>query len=86
MKAFAMLVSILLIIYVVALLALTWHNISRTLFGHTYENEPGVRFWMRQIMIILWPLVIASEQGRHALRVIWTGNNDLVPPGREDLK
>jgi hypothetical protein len=86
MRLLADIGSLLLIIYIVSVLALTWHNISKTLFGHTFEHEPGVRFWMRQILILFWPLVLASEEGRYALYVIWTGKDDRTPPGREDLR
>lgn len=86
MKILALIGNLILIIYLLGLISLTFHNISKTLFGHVYENESGIRFWMRQIMIILWPLVIASEEGRYALYVIWTGKDDRTPPGREDLR
>lgn len=85
MKFLGLLGSLVFIVYVVGVLSLTFHNVSKTLFGHTYQHEPFVRFWMRQILIILWPLVLASEEGRYALYVIWTGNNDRPIPGREDL-
>jgi hypothetical protein len=86
MKLLALVGSLALFIYFVGLLTLTFHNISKTLFGHVFEAEAGTRFWMRQIMLIMWPLVLASEEGRYALYVIWTGKDDRTPPGREDLK
>jgi hypothetical protein len=85
-KLLALVGSLALFIYIVVLVVLTFHNVSRTLFGHTYQHEAGVRFWMRQFMIILWPLALASEEGKYALYVIWTGKDDRTPPGREDLK
>jgi hypothetical protein len=85
MKLLAMIGSLILLVWIVGMLLLTFHNVSKTLFGHVFENEPGVRFFMRQILIILWPLVLASEEGRYALRVIWTGRDDWTPPGRPDL-
>lgn len=86
MKFLAMLGSLLLIVWIVGMIVLTWHNVSKTVFGHVFEDEPGVRFWMRQILIIAWPLVIFSKEGHYALHVIWTGRDDRVPPGREDLR
>lgn len=86
MKLLALVGSFLLFVYFVGVVLLTFHNVSKTLFGHTFENEAGVRFWMRQILILLWPLVLASEEGHYALKVIWTGRDDFTPPGREDLR
>jgi hypothetical protein len=86
MRLLALVGSLALFIYIVAVVLLSFHNFSRTLFGHTFEKEAGTRYWMRQIMIMLWPLAIASEEGRYALYVIWTGRDDKTPPGREDLK
>lgn len=86
MRLLALIGSLMLFVYIVGALMLTVHNVSKTLFGHVFENEPGVRFWMRQILILLWPLVLASEEGHHALKVIWTGRDDFTPPGREDLR
>jgi hypothetical protein len=84
-KLLALMGDLFLIVWIVGILMLTFHNISKTVFGHTFEKEAGVRFWMREIMIILWPLVLASEEGRYALYVIWTGRDDKTPPHREDL-
>lgn len=86
MRLLALLGSLGLMIYIIGVGFLTFHNVSRVLFGHTFEHEAGTRFWMRQLLILMWPLVLASEQGRYALYVIWTGKDDRTPPGREDLK
>jgi hypothetical protein len=86
MKLLALVGSLLLFVWIVGMLLLTFHNVSKTVFGHTFQHEPGVRFWMRQILIFLWPLVLASEEGQYALYVIWTGKDDKTPPGREDLR
>ena len=86
MKLLALVGSLALFIYIVVTLVLTFHNVSKTLFGHTFQNDAGIRFWMRQFLIAAWPLVLASEEGRYALYVIWTGKDDRTPPGREDLR
>lgn len=85
MKILGLLGSLFLFFWFVGMGLLTWHNVSRWLFGQTYENEAGVRFWMRQFLIIIWPLAICSKQGLHAIKVIWTGRDDITPPGRPDL-
>lgn len=84
MKLIAIAGSILLFIYLIGVILLTFHNISKTAFGHVFEDEPGVRFWMRQILILAWPLVLASEEGHYALYVIWTGKDDRTPPGMKE--
>lgn len=86
MKLLAIAGSILLFVWIVGVLLLTFHNISKTVFGHTYQDDPHIRFWMRQMLIIFWPLVLASEEGQYALYVIWTGKDDRTPPNREDLR
>lgn len=86
MRLLGLLGSLFLLVWFVGMIVLTWHNVSRWLFGQSYEPEPAVRFWMRQFIIFTWPLAIFSEQGHHAIRVIWTGRDDLTPPGRDDLK
>lgn len=87
MKALAILGSIALFFYFVGVALLTFHNVSKFAFGHTFERtkDPASRFWMRQVLILFWPLVLASAEGRYALYVIWTGNDDRTPPGRPDL-
>lgn len=78
MKALALLGSLALLTYIVGLLALTFYNFSKGLFAlETGGDSRATRFFMRQIMIVLWPLVVCSKEGRHALRVIWTGKDDL---------
>jgi hypothetical protein len=81
-----MLGSLAFIVWLVGAVTLTFHNVSKTMWGHVFEDQPGTRFWMRQILIIFWPLVLASREGHYALYVIWTGRDDRTPPGREDLR
>lgn len=77
MKLLALAASLFIFVYVVGFLLLTAHNISKYLFTLEDNDDQLVRFFMREIMILLWPLVLFSEEGRHALRVIWTGKEDL---------
>jgi hypothetical protein len=78
-KLLALVGSLALFIYIAGALVLTFHNLSKGMF--TVEEPEGdsrlTRFFMREIVILLWPLIMASEEGRHALRVIWTGKEDL---------
>jgi hypothetical protein len=78
MKLLGLLGSLAVLVYAVVTLGLTWHNVSRWLFTleEPGRDRPGTRFWMRQLLVFIWPLVVPSEQGRHALRVIWTGKED----------
>jgi hypothetical protein len=85
-RLLALIGSLMLLAWIIGMLVLTFHNISKTFFGHTFQDDPLVRFFMRQLLIVLWPLVLASEEGHYALYVIWTGRDDRTPPGREDLK
>lgn len=78
MKLLALTGSLLLFVYIIGLLLLTFHNLSKGVFAlETGGDSRLVRFFMRQIMILLWPLVLCSSEGRHALHVIWTGKDDL---------
>lgn len=78
MRLLAIVGSLLLLIYFVGLLTLTFHNLSKGMFGLDTEGDSRlVRLFMRQILILLWPLVLVSAEGRHALRVIWTGKEDI---------
>jgi hypothetical protein len=78
MKLLGIIGSLMVFFYVVGVLGLTWHNVSRWLFTLEEPNKdkPATRFWMRQFMILIWPLVLPSREGRRALRVIWTGVDD----------
>jgi hypothetical protein len=73
-KALALTGSLAFAIYVVVTLALTFHNVSRLVFGLGEDPEDGTNFLARQTTIILWPLVAISSEGREFLRVIWKGN------------
>lgn len=78
MKLLALAGSVALFLYIVGVIALTFHNISKGFFGLDTDGDSRLtRLFMRQIMIVLWPLVMASAEGRHALKVIWTGRDDL---------
>lgn len=76
MRLLALFGSLALFAYIVAALILTFHNFSKLMFGHVFEANPRVRFFMRQLLIMFWPLVLASAEGRRALQVIWTGEWD----------
>ena len=77
MRLLALIGSVLFIIYIVGFIMLTFHNISKGFFALGDDRIRLTRFFMRQIIILLWPLVLASGEGRHALRVIWTGKDDI---------
>lgn len=80
MKFIALLGSLMFIVWLVGVLTLSFHNLSKGFFGLDNYVKPYhrlVRFWMREFVILLWPLVLASAEGRHALRVIWTGKDDI---------
>jgi hypothetical protein len=78
MKALALFGSLALGIYIIGALALTFHNFSKGFFGlETGGDSRLLRFFMREILIVLWPLVLVSSEGRHALKVIWTGRDDI---------
>jgi hypothetical protein len=77
MKLLALVGSLALFIYIIGVLTLTVHNISKSMWAlDDGEENRLVRFFMRQIVILLWPLMMVSEEGRHALHVIWTGKLD----------
>ncbi len=76
MRLLALVGSLALFAYLLGILILTFHNISKLMFGHIFEESPRVRFFMRQILIMLWPLVLVSAEGRRALVIIWKGEND----------
>lgn len=75
MKLLAIAGSIALFVYIIGVLALTFHNVSKGMWALETGEPRLIRFFMREIMIVLWPLVVCSEEGRHALRVIWTGRD-----------
>lgn len=74
MKALALVGSLGLAIYFIAVLALTFHNVSRLIFSLDEDPDDGPNFLARQTTIILWPLVAVSSEGREFLRTIWKGN------------
>lgn len=76
MRLLALFGSLALFSYIIGVAVLSFHNVSKILFGHVFEEEPGTRFFMRQILIVFWPLVLASAEGRRALRIIWKGEWD----------
>jgi hypothetical protein len=73
MKALAFFGSLFLGIYILMTLAFTIVNISKVLFELNRE-EQGYRFWARQGLILMWPLVAITKEGRETLAVIWEGN------------
>lgn len=76
MRLLALLGSAALLVWLVGIAVMTFHNLSKFMFGHTFEQNSRVRFFMRQIMIVFWPLVLASAEGRRALDIIWKGKWD----------
>lgn len=76
MRFLGLLGSVALLVYLGGLGVMTFHNLSKFMFGHVFEQNPRVRFFMRQIMIVFWPLVLASAEGRRALDIIWKGKWD----------
>jgi hypothetical protein len=77
MKLLALVGSLAAFVYFIGLLTLTFHNISKSMWALETGENRLVRFFMREIIILLWPLMMASEEGRHALHVIWTGKEEL---------
>lgn len=77
MRLLAFFGSLALLIYFCGLVALTFHNFSKSMWAVEDGESRLVRFFMRQIVIVLWPLMLVSAEGRHALKVIWTGREDL---------
>lgn len=76
MRSLALFGSLALFSYTIGVGVMSFHNVSKLLFGHVFEESPRVRFFMRQILIVLWPLVLASAEGRRALKIIWEGKWD----------
>lgn len=73
MRLLALTGSLLLLVYILGVIVLTCVNLSRWLFD-LERNGEGERFWRRQGIIFLWPLVIMTAEGRAVLIYIW---NDL---------
>jgi hypothetical protein len=76
-KLLALVGSLILFVYIVGVLLLTYHNLSKSMFALETGDNRLVRFFMREILVLLWILVLGSAEGRHALRVIWTGKEDI---------
>ena len=71
MRLLALSGSLALFVYIVVVLAFTFVNVSKWFFGLDPEEYD---FLARQGTIMLWPLVIISEEGRAALKAIWNGD------------
>jgi hypothetical protein len=68
MRLLALTGSLALFVYIAVTLWLTSVNLSKHLFA---DPEGENFFWERQGTILLWPLMIISEEGRAALALIW---------------
>lgn len=73
MRLLALSGSVLLAAYILGLIAMTAVNISKALF-ELNRDEQAYRFWARQGLIFLWPLVGITKEGRATLTTIWEGN------------
>ena len=73
MKLIALVGSFLLFIYLLGVLVMTSVNVSRYLFS---DEVTGEFFWNRQLTIVLWPLIIISEEGRDTLTSMWNREQD----------
>lgn len=74
MKFLGLLGSLGFCIYIVALIVLTSVNVSRYMFDIDRDRE-GPKFWKRQLLILLWPLVIITAEGRAVLYFVWNDVN-----------
>ena len=69
MKLLALVGSLALFIYIAVIIYCTAVNISRYLFS---EETTSGKFWEREVTIILWPLIILTEDGRETLIAFWS--------------
>ena len=68
MRLLALTGSLALFVYIVVAIWLTSVNFSKHLFADEGEED---LLWTRQGTILLWPLMVISEEGREALALIW---------------
>lgn len=73
MRLIALCGSLALSLYIGVVVWLTSINISRYIFSSEYTADP---FWNRQLSILLWPLMIISEDGRKAMADFWKKEED----------
>lgn len=68
MKLLALTGSLALFVYIAVVVWLTSVNFSKHLFAEQGSED---LLWTRQATILLWPLMLISEEGREALALIW---------------
>ena len=69
MRLLALFGSLALFCYIAVVVWMTSINVSRYLFSNEVE---ATAFWNRQFTILLWPLIVISEDGRKVLADFWT--------------
>ncbi len=68
MRLLALTGSLALFVYIAVVVWLTSINFSKHIFADEGAED---LLWPRQATILLWPLMIISEEGRAALAIIW---------------